>query len=141
MNVEDYIPQRRPFLFIDHIIDYTDSSVIAETVFRKECDFFQGHFPQDPIVPGALLSEACFQSGAALVGLKNTSRPQVESLAVVSRIQSAKFKQIVRPNEKLTIKTTLTEEVSNAAYFKSIITNEKQQKVLLIDFACTLVEK
>jgi 3-hydroxymyristoyl/3-hydroxydecanoyl-(acyl carrier protein) dehydratase len=60
---------------------------------------------------------------------------------VVSRIQSAKFKTIVRPNEKIKTKTIITEQISNAAFFKSIVTNEQNKKVLIIEFACTLVSQ
>ena len=63
----------------------------------------------------------------------------LKNLAVVSRIQSAKFKKMVIADETIQTKTSLIEEMGNAAYFKSIVTNSDDQKVLIIEFACTLV--
>lgn len=97
-------------------------------------------FPGNPIVPGVILTEHCFQSGAALIS-STSSGVFKNSLAVVSRINSAKFKNIVRPNELIKTKTTLTEKIGNAAFFKSITTNTQGKKILILEFACTLIEE
>lgn len=140
MTITDYIPQREPFLFINKIEEIQDAHIVVSMEFNETLDFFRGHFPNDPIVPGVILSEHCFQSGAALISSKST-QGLGNKLAVLSRIQSAKFKSIVRPNEKISTKTTLIEQLDNAAFFKSIITNSKGKKVLIIEFACTLMDK
>ncbi len=139
MDITALIPQRRPFLFIDNIVESTQDQIITEVKFGDNYEFFKGHFPGNPIVPGVILNEHCFQSAAALINL--TSKEESHNqLAVVSRIQSAKFKNIVRPNEVLRTKTELKEKLANAAYFKSIITKENGEKALIIEFACTMVE-
>lgn len=140
MNIKELIPQREPFLFIDTIKDISQDKITTEITFHEERDFFKGHFPGNPIVPGVILNEHCFQSGAALIASKSSDGIG-NKLAVVSRINSAKFKNIVKPNEKLTTETTITEQIDNAAFFKSIIKNDQNKKVLIIEFACTLVEK
>lgn len=140
MNIKDIIPQRKPFLFIDKIIEHDSQNLKAEFTFHEDLDFFKGHFPNNPIVPGVILNEACFQSAAALIGATKVQSAK-KDLAVVSRIQSAKFKQMVRPNETIIIDTTLVEMIDQAAYFKSIIRNQEKQKVLIIEFACTLIKE
>lgn len=140
MNITDLIPQREPFLFIDEINDLTENTIHVNYTFQENQEFFRGHFPDNPIVPGVLLSEHCFQSGAALIA-SQSKEGITNKLAVVSRIQSAKFKNIVRPKDKINTKTTITEILGNAAYFKSIVSNEDNKKVLVIEFACTLVEE
>ena len=139
MNIKELIPQREPFLFIDQVKDITEQKIIVEMTFNENLDFFKGHFPGNPIVPGVILNEHCFQSAAALIGSK-ISPDQKAKLAVVSRINSAKFKNMVKPNELITTETTLIEEMGNAAFFKSITKNTEGKKVLIIEFACTVVE-
>ena len=139
MQITDLIPQRAPFLFLDDIIETEKDRLISRFTFREDLDFFKGHFPSNPIVPGVILNEACFQSAAALISLQ--SEGESSDLAVVSRIQNAKFKQIVRPGETILIETQISEQLGNAAYFKSIVKNAENKKVLTIEFACTLVKE
>ncbi len=140
MDIKELIPQREPFLFINKIIDLSDDSIVTSMLFHEDLDFFKGHFPNNPIVPGVILNEHCFQSGAALISSKSNG-DFTNKLAVVSRINSAKFKNIVKPGEVVTTSTTITDQLDNAAYFKSITKNAEGKKVLIIEFACTLVEE
>ena len=139
MKITDYIPQRKPFLFVDETFEYLENEIKTTYTFSENHDFFQGHFPGNPIVPGVILSEHCFQSAAALMGFK--AKKGLKNLAVVSRIQSAKFKHIVPANGKITTNTKLVEELGAAAYFKSVVQNTEGKKVLIVEFACTLVQE
>lgn len=139
MDVKSLIPQREPFLFIDTIQKVEDDSILVDVTFKEDRDFFKGHFPGNPIVPGVILNEHCFQSAAALIGASNQSAEP--KLAVVSRINSAKFKNLVRPNDLITTETKLTERMGNAAFFRSVCKNQDNKKVLIIEFACTVVEE
>ena len=142
IDINELIPQRPPFLFIDNVVDSDQTSILVDFIFQPELDFFKGHFPGNPIVPGVILNEACFQSAAALMSLtskEDNDETTSPSLAVVSRIQSAKFKNMVKPNDKILISTKLVEKIENAAYFKSSIKNQDGKKVSTVDFACTLV--
>lgn len=148
INIESLIPQRKPFLFLDKIIEYNQQQLVASFTFHEHLDFFKGHFPFKPIVPGVLLSESCFQSAAALISLNSNIDPEKKSenndmntLAVVSRIQNAKFRNMVFPNDTIKIKTQLIEKFDNAAYFKSNISNQNEIKILSIEFTCTLVKE
>ncbi|MAZ47943.1 MAG: beta-hydroxyacyl-ACP dehydratase [Halobacteriovoraceae bacterium] len=135
--IEKLIPQRDPFLFVADEYEVFENEIKTSYTFSKELDFFKGHFPSNPIVPGVILSEHCFQSAAALMGY--IAKEGLKSLAVVSRIQSAKFKKMVKVDETIHTKTTLIEEMGNAAFFKSIVTSSEGLKVLIIEFACTIV--
>ncbi len=139
MDIKELIPQREPFLFIQEIQSIDENSIDVSMRFADDMDFFQGHFPGNPIVPGVILTEHCFQSGAALISNQGDSE-LLNTLAVVSRINSAKFKHIVKPNETIKTHTELIEKMGNAAFFKSTVKNEEGKKVLLLEFACTLVE-
>lgn len=139
MDPKEFIPQREPFLFIDEISDLSESSIVCRKSFPESLDFFKGHFPNNPIVPGVILNEACFQSAAALIGANQKDNTKTQ-LAVVSRIQNAKFKNMVKPNDTITIETKLEELLLPAAIFKSSIKNQDNLKIATIGFTCTLVE-
>lgn len=111
------IPQRPPFLFIDKIIKEDSNSVTTQRTLRDDDYFFQGHFPGNPIMPGALLCEACFQTGAVLMG-KNA---QQKGIGVVTRIKDSKFKNFARPGDTLTIKVELNDKIDNAYYMNGTI--------------------
>ena len=136
IKVIDYIPQRPPFLYLDKVVKIAEDKVITETFIDPQADFFKGHFPGNPIMPGVLLCEACFQSGALLISYKNGGI--AGQTAVVSRVQYAKFKNLVRPQDTISIETKLTENIANAAYFKSKLT-VAGKTALTIEFACTLI--
>jgi len=131
------IPQRDPFLYIEQIVDKTENSIITTKKITGEEDFFKGHFPGNPIMPGVLLCEACFQSGALLMSYIMEGGLEGKT-AVVSRIQSAKFKTMVKPGDLLEIKTELIDQLENAAYLKAKLTTNGKL-ALSIEFACTLV--
>lgn len=111
------IPQRPPFLFVDKIIKRENNSITTQRTLRKDDYFFQGHFPGNPIMPGALLCEACFQTGAILMGKDEQQR----GLGVVTRIKDTKFKNFARPGDTLTITVELNDKIDNAYYMNGTI--------------------
>lgn len=77
-DVKAAIPHREPFLFIDRIIERGEDSIVTEREVRADEPQFQGHYPDSPLMPGVLLCEACFQTGAILLAssdVMRTSRP------------------------------------------------------------------
>ena len=61
------IPHRPPFLFIDEIIDISKEGAEASLTVRPDFPFFEGHYPGNPIMPGVLLCESVFQTGAVFL--------------------------------------------------------------------------
>ena len=136
-EVLNSIPQRPPFLFVDQVISREGNKIITEKKLTGDEDFFKGHFPGNPIMPGVLLSEATFQTGALLMcKMKSLATPP---MAVVSRISSTKFKNLVRPGDTLTIEVELTEQLENAYYMKGKI-QVAGKTVMNNEFTCTLIE-
>jgi 3-hydroxyacyl-[acyl-carrier-protein] dehydratase len=128
-DIKTLIPQRPPFLFVDKITNLEDKKIQTSLTITGDEDFFKGHFPGNPIMPGVLLQEAIFQSGAALMaGMAGTG------LGVVTRVQNAKFKSMVRPGDTIEMEVELTDTISNASYMKGT-SKVNGKTVLVIEFA------
>jgi 3-hydroxyacyl-[acyl-carrier-protein] dehydratase len=63
------IPQQEPFRFIDEILELGDDRIVAAYTFRPDEYFYRGHFPEQPITPGAILIESMAQAGVVGLGL------------------------------------------------------------------------
>jgi 3-hydroxyacyl-[acyl-carrier-protein] dehydratase len=128
-EITELIPQRPPFLFVDKIIKIEENKIHTSLTLSGREDFFKGHFPGNPIMPGVLLQEALFQSGAALM-----SQREGGGLGVVTRVQNAKFKNLVKPGDTLEMEVELMESLANASFMKGI-TRVAGKTVLVMEFA------
>ena len=131
------IPQRPPFLFVDDVVEVETDRIV--TTFRPDpaADFFSGHFPGNPVMPGVLISESVFQTGALLVAHRLGSSEQWGGTPVLTRITDARFKRIVRPGETLRIEVRVDDELDGAYYMTGRVTVDGRD-VLRIKFACKL---
>src|SRR5680860_1879623 len=100
--IRKIIPHRYPFLLIDRIIELTpgERAVGIKNVTANE-EFFQGHFPEFPVMPGVLIVEAIAQVGAVAM----LSQPEFEGqLALFAGIDKVRFKRQVKPGDTILIK-------------------------------------
>ncbi len=110
MTVEDIkrlLPHRYPFLLIDKIIHLDDTMTVGLKNITFNEFFFQGHFPDEPVMPGVLLVEAMAQTGGILV-LKTVEEPEKYSTYFL-KIDKVKFKQKVIPGDTVLFKLEMTE--------------------------------
>ena len=102
LSGESLLPHKKPFLFVDTLLSADETGAIGEYTFTEEKnDFFKGHFPDYPVVPGVILVEAMSQLAGAAVVARGVLGPQA-AFAFAS-IESARFKKPVRPGDKLVI--------------------------------------
>ena len=101
------IPHRPPFLFVDQLTHFEDRQWIQgiKNVTGKE-EFFPGHFPGRPIMPGVIMLEALAQVGAIFARL-STGGVAPGNLVVFSGCESVRFRRVVVPGEVLTLKMEL----------------------------------
>ena len=107
------IPHRPPFLFVDEIVEITDLGATTKLNVRAELPFFEGHYPGNPIMPGVLLCEAVFQTGAIYLAEKLGAGALDASKVdpVLVRIRDARFKQMVLPGDEIEIEVTEKEQM------------------------------
>ena len=133
-QIYDAIPHREPFLLVDEIVEWTDSRIVCTKVFTGDEEYFAGHFPGAPIVPGVLLCEASMQCGAILL---SRLMPEEEGkLPVATRMNDVKFKRMVRPAETIRMEVDLTERLAAAFFLNAKVTVEGKLAVRF-QFACT----
>lgn len=135
------IPHREPFLFVDRIVETTPNQIVCEKTFHGTEDFFQGHYPDFPLVPGVLLCEASMQAGAILL---RRSLPNPEGLQnkmpVVAKMSDIRFRQSVYPGETIRIEVRRLESVSNAHTMAATVTVREKLSAKLT-FVVMLVDK
>ncbi len=127
----DFIPHRPPFLFLTRVIEHEGDRLVAEWDVPTDLPAFEGHFPGQPVLPGVLISEFCFQAGAVLIYATSQDDQNTPGVPVLTRIEDARFRKVVRPGETLRVEVNLTERLSNARYVTAKVTSDGQNVVRL----------
>lgn len=103
-TIKTYLPHRYPFLLIDRVINYEEGKWITaiKNVTGNE-EFFLGHFPEQPIMPGVLIIEALAQASGMLYFLTKKDTPEATDRHYLAGIDDARFKKVVQPGDQLTL--------------------------------------
>lgn len=133
-----YIPHRPPFLFVDELVEATEESIRTRKEVKPDEPFFQGHYPDRPIMPGVLICEAVFQAGAILMGKR--AEDLQGRVPVITRINNVKLKHPVLPGDMMDIEVKLKEIVGPAHYLNGKV-KVNSKTVLTLEFTAMLVEE
>ena len=114
---ERLLPQRYPFLLVDRVLFVDDNNIEAIKNVSYNENFFQGHFPEKPVMPGVLIVEALAQaSGIILIHSKGES--DTNPLFLFAGIDSVRFKDMVVPGDQLILKSQLSRHKVHLYKFK-----------------------
>ena len=106
--IEKTLPHRYPFLLVDKIIELTSTEIVGVKNVTFNEWYFQGHFPNNPVMPGVLQIEALAQTGGILC---INSMPPGEYNTYFLKIDNCKFKAMVKPGDTMLLKMELSEPI------------------------------
>ena len=137
--IEALLPHRDPFLLVDRIADRGEDWIETEWHVAEDLDVFRGHYPGNPVLPGVLISEHCFQSAALLLG-NRTGDEAARGVPVLTRIEDARFRRMVRPGQTLRTRVQQTDQLANACWFTAQVASD-EGKVARLRFVLALAEE
>lgn len=116
-KIRSLLPHRYPFLLVDKVIEMGEKYIVGVKNVSGNEPFFQGHFPQEPVMPGVLIVEAMAQTGGLLV-LNSVEEPERYSTYFM-KIDNVKFRQKVVPGDTLIFHLSMITEIRRGcAYMK-----------------------
>lgn len=123
------LPYSKPFLFVDEIINITENGAEGTFTFLPELEFYKGHFKNNPVTPGAILTETMAQIGLVCLGIFLMEKETTENLQIALTSSEIEYLKPIYPSEKVTV-------VSEKIYFrfgklkcKVTMKNEKNEEV------------
>ena len=121
------LPYTKPFLFVDDIIAINENGAEGTFTFKANLEFYKGHFKDNPVTPGVILTETMAQIGLVCLGIYLNDGKNIQNIAFTS--SEVEFLKPVYPNEKVTV-------ISEKVYYrfgklkcKVKMLNEKKEEV------------
>lgn len=123
------LPYSKPFLFVDEIITIDENGVEGSYTFDENLDFYKGHFKENPVTPGVILTEVLAQIGVVCLGIFLINDTFTKNTSIALTSVAIEFFKPVFPNEKVTV-------ISEKIYFrfgklkcKVVMINESESEV------------
>lgn len=143
------IPHRPPFLWVDRIIEAGGDSIVTEKRIPEDLELFGGHYPGNPLLPGVLICEAIFQSGALLLAgmlkeqasgsdQRGADQTGAKKVPVLTKIRETRFKRPVRPGETIRMQVRVVDSISSVVILKGTA-KVGGELAVKTEFSCALV--
>jgi 3-hydroxyacyl-[acyl-carrier-protein] dehydratase len=120
-QIKQYLPHRYPLLLVDRVLEWESGKTITaiKNVTANE-EFFNGHFPHKPVMPGVLMIEALAQTAALLSFLTMGQKPDVNSVVYFVGIDGARFKRPVEPGDQLKMQVEILRTARGIWKYKAV---------------------
>lgn len=119
-QIKEYLPHRYPMLLVDRVLSWESGKKITaiKNVTINE-DFFNGHFPHKPVMPGVIMIEAMAQTAALLSFLTMGKKPDDSSVVYFAGIDGARFKRPVVPGDQLVMEVEIIRQARGIWKYKA----------------------
>jgi 3-hydroxyacyl-[acyl-carrier-protein] dehydratase len=119
-EIRELLPHRYPFLMVDRILEMEEERIVGIKNVTVNEPFFEGHFPDFPVMPGVLVIEAMAQVAGVLVLKSLGGRNQ--KLVLLATVEEAKFRKPVVPGDQLRIEMIVTRRKASVAKMRGVAT-------------------
>ncbi|MCP2025256.1 3-hydroxyacyl-[acyl-carrier-protein] dehydratase [Flavobacterium sp. HSC-32F16] len=102
-NITALLPYSKPFLFVDELLSVDENSAVGTYTFSEDLDFYKGHFKDNPVTPGVILTETMAQIGLVCLGIYLLGDAFTKDTVVAFTSADMQFLKLVYPNEKVTV--------------------------------------
>lgn len=137
-EVKTLLHHREPYLMVTQVLKLDEKTIKTQKVFGDQDHFIAGHFPGAPVVPGAMLQEACTQSAGVLltkfyspVENYDSEKTKGYALGVLKKVEYAKYLEMVKPHAPIEIEVELLEDLNPLFLFKAKVSQEGRVKAKL----------
>lgn len=137
-QIKSYLPHRYPLLLVDRVVDYELGKTITaiKNVTVNE-EFFNGHFPHKPVMPGVLMIEAMAQTAAILSFMTMGVKPDENSVVYFVGIDNARFKRPVEPGDQLKMDVEIV-RVSRGIWKYKAVASVDGKTAVEAELMCTI---
>lgn len=137
-QIKEYLPHRYPLLLVDRVLEWeSGKSITAIKNVTANEEFFNGHFPHKPVMPGVLMIEALAQTAALLSFLTMGQKPDDNSVVYFIGIDGARFKRPVEPGDQLKMDVEILRNARGIWKYKAVGSVDGQV-ALEAELMCTM---
>lgn len=102
-DIRAQLPYSKPFLFVDELLHVDENGIVGTYTFAENLEFYKGHFKNNPITPGVILTETMAQIGLVSLGIFLLQNEPTEEAVIVFTSADMQFLKPVYPKEKVTV--------------------------------------